>query len=419
MRLRYLFIIAAVMQLMPWGYLAVTSADGSTGFYILEVLAVVNCFLLWLIYRKVLRPIDTLAGGLDMLRAQDWNSQLREVGQPDVDRIARVFNEMLGRLKEQRVRYQERTHFLNLLMESAPIGVIILDFSGREVMRNRAAESLNLSLDELRKLGVDESKDYRTASGNVLNCSCHSFMDRGVEHRFYLAEDISDSVTAAEKAAYEKVIRVMAHEVNNTMAGFTSVLSATLPEIPDEDVREVLGACLQRSGELSEFTRRFAGVVKIPVPELRQTTLVALVDGERRFLESLAMTKGVTVRFEGLEDNSPEIPLDSELLVQVMVNIVKNAVESIQEKATSSAPEDNFRGEITITVDRNVLTVTDNGKGISAEKAPRLFTPFYTDKPRGQGIGLMFIREVLMAHRARFSLSTSPVDGLTRFVIQF
>lgn len=415
MRLRYLFVILAVMQLLPWGLLFYFGRGemGVSSFYLFELLAVAGCGLLWFFYRKVLRPIDTLSGGLDMLRSQDWNSSLREVGQPEVDKIAGVFNEMLLKLKQQRIRYEERTHFLNLLIESAPIGVVILDFDGHEVVRNPAAVELGLSPDDLCDLPVGMSRDHRTSSGTVIRCSCRSFIDRGVEHRFYLAEDISGSVTAAERAAYEKVIRVMAHEVNNTMAGFSSVLSTALPEIADEELREVLKACWQRSGELSAFTARFAEVVKIPAPKLRPLALGPLVSSERRFLESLGVPRGVAMEFEGVDEVGREVMGDYELLVQVLVNIVKNSVESIIGSNQSG------NGKVRITVADNVLTVTDNGGGISPEKSSRIFTPFFTDKPHGQGIGLMLVREVLTAHGARFSLETSCEDGLTRFTVKF
>ena len=413
MRLRYLFVILAAMQLLPWGLLFYfgSSRLGEIWFYLFEILAIAGCVLLWLFYRKVLRPIDTLSGGLDMLRAQDWNSSLREVGQPDVDKIANIFNEMLLRLKQQRIRYEERTHFLNLLIESAPIGVVILDFDGHEVVRNPAAVELGLSPSDLRDLRIGESHDYRTSSGTVIRCSCRSFIDRGVEHRFYLAEDISGSVAAAERGAYEKVIRVMAHEVNNTMAGFSSALSTALPEIEDKEIQEVLRACWQRSGELSAFTARFAEVVKLPAPKLRRIDLATLVASERRFLESLGVPKGVAMEFEGIDQGACEVMGDPELLVQVLVNVVKNSVESILLAGS--------QGKITISVDGCMLTVTDNGAGIPPEKASRIFTPFFTDKPHGQGIGLMLIREVLTAHGARFSLSTSADDGLTRFIVRF
>lgn len=424
MRFRYLFIMLAVMQVLPWGILLYSCdfQSDSVRFYLVEVLAVAACLLLWLFYRKVMRPIDTLSGGLDMLKAQDWNSSLKEVGQPEVDKIATVFNEMLLKLKQQRIRYEERTHFLNLLIESAPIGVVILDFDGQEVVRNPAAVELGMSTHDLRDLGVGESRDFRTTSGAVIRCSCRSFIDRGVEHRFYLAEDISGSVTAAERAAYEKVIRVMAHEVNNTMAGFSSVLSTALPEIEDADIQEVLRACWKRSGELSAFTARFAEVVKLPPPRLRRVNLQYVIASERRFLESLAIPKGIAMEFKGLDSEPVEINADPEQLAQVIVNIVKNSVESIMSVWQSTSEcllSPTIPGKVTVSVRGAVLTITDNGAGISPEKATRLFTPFYTDKPHGQGIGLMLIREVLTAHSARFTLSTSPADNLTRFTINF
>lgn len=414
MKLRYLFILMAVMQILPWAFLLREDAgmNGSAAFYIIEVLAVAGCVLLWFFYRKVMRPIDTLAGGLDMLRAQDWNSSLRTVGQPEVDKIAEIFNEMLLRLKQQRIRYEERTHFLNLLIESAPIGVVILDFDGHEVVRNPAAVELGMSPHDLGDLEVGKSRDYRTSSGSVIRCSCRTFIDRGVEHRFYLAEDISGSVTAAERAAYEKVIRIMAHEVNNTMAGFSSALSTALPEIEDADIRDVLKACWQRSVELSAFTARFAEVVKLPPPKLLPVNLSRLVASERRFLESLAIPKGIKMDFNMSANAPQEVMADAEQVSQVIVNIVKNSVESI---LSSSATD----GKITITVKDASLTVTDNGAGISHEKSTKLFTPFFTDKPHGQGIGLMLIREVLTAHNAAFTLATSPADSLTRFSINF
>ena len=140
--------------------------------------------------------------------------------------------------------------------------MVILDFDGHEVVRNPAAVELGLSPSDLRDLRIGESHDYRTSSGMVIRCSCRSFIDRGVEHRFYLAEDISGSVAAAERGAYEKVIRVMAHEVNNTMAGFSSALSTALPEIDDKEIHlgDIMGigddGILAVGRELGETTLR-------------------------------------------------------------------------------------------------------------------------------------------------------------------
>ena len=104
------------------------------------------------------------------------------------------------------------------------------------------------------------------------------------------------------------------------------------------------------------------------------------------------------------------VHLDTILFGQVLVNIVKNSIESIKESNTE-------KGIITITVTPSSLTVTDNGRGIPPEVAAHLFTPFFSTKPQGQGIGLLLIRDILTAHHCTFSLLTDPTDHLTRITI--
>ncbi len=124
-------------------------------------------------------------------------------------------------------------------------------------------------------------------------------------------------------------------------------------------------------------------------------------------MEGLCADHGVTIRMELSEQLRP-VQMDAALIEQVLVNIIKNAVESIGEN-----------GEITIrTFAPAGIEVADNGAGISKEAEAKLFTPFFSTKPNGQGIGLIFIREILSRHGCTFSLRTYA-DGLTRFRILF
>lgn len=125
--------------------------------------------------------------------------------------------------------------------------------------------------------------------------------------------------------------------------------------------------------------------------------------------------RDVKVEFD-LSADAPKVMVDEALLEQALVNIVKNSVESID---SARARGD---GEIVVSTRaegrKAILCVADNGAGISAEKSRKLFTPFYTDKPMGQGIGLLFVRDVLRRHGARFTLATGSSDRLTRFTIE-
>ncbi|MBO5268780.1 MAG: ATP-binding protein, partial [Muribaculaceae bacterium] len=131
------------------------------------------------------------------------------------------------------------------------------------------------------------------------------------------------------------------------------------------------------------------------------------------FLQSIGAQAGIPVEVSA-DDDVPAAPVDSALLEQALVNIVKNSVESAASRHDGS-------GCVTVTATRGadgsaVITVTDNGPGISPDKSRVIFTPFYTDKPMGQGIGLTFARDILSRHNASFTLATGP-DSLTRFTI--
>ena len=120
------------------------------------------------------------------------------------------------------------------------------------------------------------------------------------------------------------------------------------------------------------------------------------------------MTAHVRLEFR-LTDEAAPVHLDTILFQQVLINIVKNAVESMGEK----------EGLIIISSSPTQLTITDNGRGIPPSVAPHLFTPFFSTKPQGQGLGLLLIRDILTAHHCTFSLVTDPNDHLTRFTILF
>ena len=159
---------------------------------------------------------------------------------------------------------------------------------------------------------------------------------------------------------------------------------------------------------MSQFITNFANVVKIPEPHPEAVRLNDRVVACQRFMETICREREITLQNELCPEN-PEVMIDTVLFEQVLVNILKNAAESIGSK-----------GNITIRTTNSpvMLEIADNGPGISRETETKLFSPFFSTKPNGQGIGLLFIREVLSNHGCIFSLRTYS-DGLTRFRISF
>ena len=174
------------------------------------------------------------------------------------------------------------------------------------------------------------------------------------------------------------------------------------------DICEVLQVSIDRCYSMSRFITNFADVIRIPEPCCRPTSLNQVVSVCKRFMETVCQEKRIELQVE-LADPSPEVSLDSALFEQVLVNIIKNAVESIGEEG---------RIVIQTFADPPCMEIADNGKGIDKATESKLFTPFFSTKPNGQGLGLIFIREVLDRHRCLFSLRTYA-DGYTRFKIAF
>lgn len=431
MKLKSFFFLLAFLLGVVWVVLLyIATEENGWKFYLTE--GIISFCLIYLVYfyNKVIKPLNSIAGGMDLLRAQDFSSRLAPVGQQEADRIVQVFNRMMDQLKEERLRLREQNHFLDLLINVSPMGVVILTFDERIAMANKAALAFlgetsekaiqnktmtQLSSDlaeELSRLPKDVTETIRLSDSHIYRCSRLSFVDHGFAHPFFLIESLTSEVMKAEKKAYEKVIRMIAHEVNNTVAGTTSALETiddALQTMEDtDDLREVMKVCIERSFNMSQFITNFANVVKIPEPQTEEVGLNARVEACKIFMENVCQHRNIKLHMELCEEN-PIVKMDTSLFEQVLINIIKNSAESIDEG-----------GEIVIRTTASPLTleVCDNGKGISKEIESKLFTPFFSTKPNGQGIGLIFIREVLMKHGFSFSLRTYP-DGITRFRIRF
>ena len=429
MRIKGFFgILVFLLLVLGGGLLFLSSRLNMIYFYIGEGLVLFILCYLPFFYRKIVKPLNSIGSGMELLREQDFSSRLSPVGQYEADRIVNVFNRMMEQLKNERLRLREQNNFLDLLIKASPMGVILttldedlseLNPMAQKMLGVRQEDVLGKKMNEidsplaaeLANVPKGETATVRLNDSNIYRCTHSSFIDRGFQHPFFLIESLTDEVMKAEKKAYEKVIRMIAHEVNNTTAGITSTLDtveqALSSEEGMEDICGVMRVCTDRCFSMSRFITRFADVVKIPEPTLSSVNLNDLVFTCKRFMEGMCNDRRITLRME-IDESLKDVMLDAALFEQVLVNIIKNAAESIEAD-----------GEIIVrTLAPATVEVIDNGQGISKETEAKLFSPFFSTKPNGQGIGLIFIREVLMRHGCTFSLRTYA-DGLTRFRITF
>ena len=429
MRIKGFFgILVFLLLVLGGGLLFLSSRLNMIYFYIGEGLVLFILCYLPFFYRKIVKPLNSIGSGMELLREQDFSSRLSPVGQYEADRIVNVFNRMMEQLKNERLRLREQNNFLDLLIKASPMGVILttldedlseLNPMAQKMLGVRQEDVLGKKMNEidsplaaeLANVPKGETATVRLNDSNIYRCTHSSFIDRGFQHPFFLIESLTDEVMKAEKKAYEKVIRMIAHEVNNTTAGITSTLDTVEQALSTEegmdDICDVMRVCIERCFSMSRFITRFADVVKIPEPTLTPVDLNDLAFTCKRFMEGMCTDRNIKLRLE-IDETLKEVKMDASLFEQVLVNIIKNAAESIEKD-----------GEIIVrTLSPATIEVVDNGKGISKEVEAKLFSPFFSTKPNGQGIGLIFIREVLMRHGCTFSLRTYA-DGLTRFRILF
>lgn len=423
MSARVLFILV----LLCVGGTALTTAFFLDKLWMVYVAAGVAVVLLLLLFRSIIKPQHTVERGMELIASQDFNNRLTSVGEVESDKIVKLFNSMIDKLRNERLKNIEQQSLLQLLIDASPMGVAMLDFnhrvtlvngaflritgvSGEEDALGRKIEDLDSDLSsKMKEVGLGANAVIRIGDVRMYRCYHLSFVQTGFNREFYLLETLTEEVMKAERAAYEKVIRIISHEVNNTMGGVRSVLDMLADSVDDEDVEAVIESCDNRCEKMCDFISSYADVVKVPDPVKSETDLNELIGKLLPFLKEMAGDIS-EVTFTPF-DNPVVAYVDKALLEQVIVNVVKNGLESIEGEG---------KVEITTVMEsgRASIIIANNGVAISEEVSRQLFSPFFTTKKEGRGLGLTLISEILNRHEARFSLRTCT-DGITRFRIQF
>ena len=375
---------------------------------LLATVAVLLLFLWW----YAIRPMRTIARGVELLREQDFASRLSPVpANPWAGRIVDLFNRMMEQLRAERLKLREQNHFLDLLVKASPMGVVLMDLDGKPTSTNPAADIFLADPwlhDRIMSVPRGQTQVIQQNGRCILRVSHLTFMDRGFRHPFLLIESLSDEVRKAEREAYGRAIRMISHEVNNTLAGTVSILDLLSQTASDDEERDMLETCSSRYRQMSRFVTRMADVVRVPEPTRQQVTVQDFVLSLQRFLETMCSGLGMKLELD-LCPNPVEAMMDTTLMEQVVINVVKNACESSPRGSSI---------KVRVCDNPASLQVVDHGSGISPEEEQNLFTPFHSTKPGGQGLGLMLVQEVLTRHGFAFSLHTDG-NGETVFCVQF
>ncbi|MEM1177177.1 MAG: ATP-binding protein [Acidobacteriota bacterium] len=396
-----------------------------------EIGFVVSAVLGWRLISGLFVPLRLIETGTDLIDEGDFTSTFVPVGQPEMDRLIEVYNRMIAALREERLHGREQEDFLGRLIEASPAGVVLCDFEGAVMRINPAAARLLGEVDAgaalvelprpwsaLADLELENPRVLSLHDGRRIRCRAGELRDRGFRRRFLVLEEMTEELRRSEKAAYEKLIRMVSHEVNNSVGAVTSLLGSLghyrgqLTADDQADYGAALSIGSGRLDRLRAFIDAFAELVRLPAPDRRPLDLDALVDDLVTLYRPGLAERSIQLERRLGNGMRPPISADRQQLEQALINVVENAADAIGDRGAIRVSTSTENGVA-------VLTIDDDGPGLDVSAAAELFTPFFTTKPEGQGLGLTLVKEVLTRHGFPFSLENRPGGRGCTFRVRF
>ncbi len=398
----------------------------------LELLVVVSLVVGISLTRGFGLPLDLISIGTEFIRERDFSHTFAEVGSSDLNKLVKLYNEMISRLREERLRGEEQQLFLEKLVNASPTGIITLDTEGKiDLLNPSAANFLNSNVASLKgkepgtldsslgkalsKLGVDREEVIQTSGRKRLKVIHSQYFDLGIKRSFFLVIELTRELWKSEKTAYETLIRTLSHEVNNTIGATNSILksvlaySKQLEEDDRLDFENALDVAIERTENLNRFMRSYADVIRLPDPSRELVNPEHLILRITELIKSECKQRKIALNFVS-NGNVGKVSLDVAQMEQALMNIIRNAIEAIGENGQIEIVLHKHNGSLE-------LAIEDSGPGLSDDARENLFNPFFSTKENGQGIGLTLVHEILTRHGFEFALE-SDRDEPTRFYIR-
>ena len=434
---RILLHLIAIVALIT---ASVVFAYSQSNYFLLAILVVVLFSLLYSLFSLVNLTNKKLTEFLLNIRYDDYEAHYSsETGEPTQNALSGAFNLITDKFRHMRQEKEAQYHFLNNIVENVDTGLICFEDSGDTLLMNPALrkvlhKSYIPNLASIAKVdeklheamvalpsGEKTTVQMRTGQEVADLAIRKSTMKIGGQRlHLYALSDIRNELEAQEMAAWQKLIRILTHEIMNTVAPVASLASTADAMIVketsmDPETREEIHMAVRtiqkRSEGLLDFTEKYRSLTKIPEPKFTDVDLKELLD--RCIVLFSARIHEQEVAVEKYFPHQPVvINADPALLDQAIINLIKNALDALENRAHPKL-------QIAIrkqSEGKTAIEIADNGPGISEEVQDQIFVPFFTTKESGSGIGLSLARQIIHMHRGTISCTSEETKG-TLFTI--
>ena len=391
-------------------------ATGSRAWAVLAIGVVGSLLVAWAHAARMRTRLFTISSVLAAYRDGDFSIRARSGGSTQLREVLGELNGLGDVLRSHRLGELEAWTLLRKVMAEVDVVVLAVDDDGVVRLANDAASRLlgatvggsSVALGIAELVTGDAPRIVPLASGE-LELRRGAFRLAGEPQTLLVLSDVSRSLREKERDAWQKLIRVMSHEINNSLSPIASISQSLLALVDparrgardaewEADVAGGLGVIARRAEALARFMNGYARLARLPPPRRSAVHVPSLV----RKIAALETRTAVVV----VDGPDVTVDLDADQIEQVLINLVKNAVEASQSSGKSAVrigwdAEDGAPPSLCLVVD-------DEGPGVGETK--NLFVPFFTTKPDGSGIGLVLSRQIVEAHAGQLTLAARP-DG--------